>query len=111
MQGYKIVLGSSSKWRREVLERLGYQFSCMSPDIDEKAIRHPDPKEMTLMIARAKGQALLSKVLTSFRKKHNSIAKFVEDKQISEPTLLITSDQVVSWNGQVREKPESAQQC
>jgi septum formation protein len=65
---YQIVLGSSSKWRKEVLQKLGYDFICMSPDIDEKAIRHPDPKEMTLMIAKAKAQALLPKVFLFFHR-------------------------------------------
>ena len=63
MEGYQIILGSSSRWRKDILEKMGYEFTCMSPDIDEKAIRHEDPKEMTLMIARAKGKALLDKVL------------------------------------------------
>lgn len=31
-------------------------------DIDEKAIRDPDPKQLTLKIARAKAKALLEKV-------------------------------------------------
>jgi len=81
----KIILGSSSKWRKEVLTKMGYQFTTMSPDIDEKSIRHSDPKPMTLMISRAKADALFSKV--------------------TEPSILITSDQVIVWNGQVREKP------
>jgi predicted house-cleaning NTP pyrophosphatase (Maf/HAM1 superfamily) len=32
-------------------------------DIDEKAIRDPDPKQLTLKIARAKAKALLEKVV------------------------------------------------
>jgi len=38
------------------------EFSTLVADIDEKAIRHPDPQQMTLLIAEAKADALLSKV-------------------------------------------------
>lgn len=83
----KIILGSSSKSRQKILKEMGYDFEIMSPDIDEKAIRHEDPTELVLAIARAKAEALKSKV--------------------TEPTVLITSDQVTVWNGEIREKPET----
>lgn len=82
----KIILGSASKHRRNILEKMGYTFDVMSADIDEKAIRHEDPKELTMALAKAKAEALRLR--------------------IKEPLLLITADQVVYWNGQIREKPE-----
>ena len=79
-----IVLGSSSKGRRAVLEKLGVPIAAiMSPDIDEKAIRRPDAASLTLAIANAKADALQHKM----------------------HCLLITSDQVVVCNGAIREKP------
>lgn len=86
----KIILGSQSKGRRDVLESMGYQLEVMSSDIDEKSIRHDDPDQLTLTLANAKADALLSK--------------------IQEPALLITSDQVVAWNGRILEKPENNQE-
>lgn len=50
------------------------QFSTASPDIDEKAIRDPDPRKMCAEIARAKAEALVGR--------------------LDRPGLLITSDQV-----------------
>lgn len=35
----KIVLGSSSKWRKQILADMGYSFVTMNPDIDERAFR------------------------------------------------------------------------
>lgn len=87
----KIILGSSSKWRQGVLKGLGWDFQVMSPDIDEKAIRASDPQDMVLAIASAKAQALLA--------------------QIKEPAILITADQIVLCNGEVREKPASPEQA
>jgi len=89
----KIVLGSSSRWRKEVLTKMGFtNFITMSPDIDEKAIRDPDPRQLTLKIARAKAQALIPKLQ-------------------QQDCILITSDQVVTWNGEIREKPTDPNQC
>ncbi len=87
----QIILGSSSKWRKQVLEQAGYKFKVMSPDIDEKAIRHDDPEQLALAIANAKADALLPR--------------------IAEPALLITIDQVVVCDGKIYEKPVSAEQA
>ena len=87
----KIILGSQSKGRKQMLEEMGIQFEVMVSNIDEKAIRLEDPKELVLALARAKADAL--------------------KPQISEPAILITSDQVVLWQGKVREKPEDEKEA
>ena len=86
----KIILGSQSKGRKKMLEEMGYEFEVMSADIDEKAIRFENPKELTLALARVKAEAIKPKIYGS--------------------ALLVTSDQVVTWNGQIREKPENTEQ-
>lgn len=86
----KIILGSQSKSRQNLLRRMGYKFEVMNPDIDEKAIRFDDPKELTLALAHAKADALLPK--------------------IHEQAILITADQVVFCDGKIREKPASAKE-
>lgn len=87
----KIILGSQSKGRRGVLERMGYKFEIMSSDIDEKSIRHDNPKQLTISLANAKADALIPK--------------------ITEPAILITFDQVVMWNDEIREKPEDEEEA
>lgn len=91
MMFMKIILGSQSEGRKRMLEEMGISFEVMPANIDEKAIRLEDPKELVLAIARAKTVALKSK--------------------ISEPAILITSDQVVVWHGKIREKPESEKEA
>ena len=39
----KLILGSSSKYRKEVLEAAGYVFDMVSPNVDEKSIETSDP--------------------------------------------------------------------
>lgn len=82
----RIILGSKSKGRQQMLMDMGYQFEVTSADIDEKAIRFSDPSELTLALSNAKADALLPK--------------------ITQAALLITSDQVVSCHGLILEKPE-----
>ncbi len=87
----KIILGSGSKWRKIILEKAGYDFEVMTADIDEKAIRCDDYEKLPLLIARGKAEALLPK--------------------ISEPVILITSDQVVVCDGELREKPKDKEEA
>ena len=61
----------------------------ISPDIDEKAIRHVDPSKLCQMIAEAKCEAIL---------------KNFQDK-LPKNSIILTFDQVVVCNGQLREKP------
>lgn len=83
----KIILGSSSPSRQKILREAGFDFSVMSPDIDEKQIRHADPAEMVMAIAQAKAAALLPRI-------HHA-------------ALLITVDQIVVCDQHVHEKPHS----
>ncbi|MBI2550954.1 Maf family protein [Candidatus Uhrbacteria bacterium] len=88
----KLILGSSSKWRAKVLESAGIHVDgFLSPDIDEKAIRHADPERLVLALAHAKADALLPR--------------------IQEPVLLITVDQVVVCQGEIREKPKDVEEA
>jgi septum formation protein len=87
----RIILGSQSPGRRELLAAMGYGFAVMPAHIDERAIRSEDPGALTLALAHAKADALLPK--------------------IHAPALLITADQVVVWRGTIREKPAHAEEA
>jgi septum formation protein len=81
----RLILGSGSKWRQQVLRSMGLDFEVLAPDIDEKAVRHDDPEALTLALARAKAAALRSLV--------------------TGDAILLTSDQVVVQSGEILEKP------
>ncbi|MCH91503.1 maf-like protein [Trifolium medium] len=51
---YKIILGSSSIARRKILSEMGYEFTLMTADIDEKSIRKDTPEELVTALAEAK---------------------------------------------------------
>jgi septum formation protein len=52
-----IVLASSSRHRKALLERLGLPFETWSPDIDEKALAGELPRDTAVRLARAKAEA------------------------------------------------------
>ncbi|XP_042471160.1 7-methyl-GTP pyrophosphatase-like [Zingiber officinale] len=97
---FKIILGSSSRSRRQILSEMGYDFTIMSADIDEKEIRMEKPEELVMALAEAKADAIISKL------RSNGF-----NEQDDGPTLLITADQVVVHGGMIREKPSSPEEA
>eukprot|EP01006_Ploeotia_vitrea_P000602 TRINITY_DN103332_c0_g1_i1.p1 TRINITY_DN103332_c0_g1~~TRINITY_DN103332_c0_g1_i1.p1 ORF type:complete len:195 (-),score=19.62 TRINITY_DN103332_c0_g1_i1:149-733(-) len=82
-----IVLGSSSKWRKQVLSEhfTEYEFECVPPNIDEKAVRGDTPEATSVAVANAKLDKLI--------------------KEITKPCIIICGDQVIKFKGETREKP------
>ncbi|KAI8017986.1 7-methyl-GTP pyrophosphatase [Camellia lanceoleosa] len=51
---FKIILGSSSTARRQILAEMGYEFSIVTADIDEQSIRREKPEDLVMALAEAK---------------------------------------------------------
>ncbi|WP_261316208.1 Maf family protein, partial [Burkholderia dolosa] len=51
----RLILASSSRYRRALLERLGVPFDVVSPDIDETPLDGETPAATALRLAAAKG--------------------------------------------------------
>ena len=58
----KLVLGSSSPYRKEILERLGVPFECVSADIDESRHEGETPEALCVRLAREKALKVKSMV-------------------------------------------------
>jgi len=54
----QIVLASTSKYRRELLTRLGLAFDVVSPGVDETALASEVPQETSRRLAEAKSRAV-----------------------------------------------------
>lgn len=81
-----IVLASSSKYRKELLSRLGLPFITCSPDIDETPMQNETPAETGLRLACLKASAV--------------------GKQFPD-AVVIGSDQVAESDGEQIGKPGS----
>ena len=80
----KIVLASTSPFRRELLGKLGLSFDTDSPDIDETARAEETPEQLVARLAEEKARAVA---------------------QRHPDSLIIGSDQVAVIDGKIIGKP------
>ena len=79
-----IVLASTSRYRRELLTRLGVEFEVAAPGVDEAALPGEAPRATALRLALAKARAVAAA-------RHDG--------------LVIGSDQVAECDGEAVGKP------
>ncbi|KPD22579.1 Maf family protein [Idiomarina abyssalis] len=85
-----LILGSGSKYRREILDKLHLKYEVVKPDIDESAITSESPQQLVGRLAEAKARA---------------VEKLMAHKQ----AVIIGSDQVAVCDGQILGKPGNAE--
>lgn len=56
-----VVLGSTSRYRRELLERLRIPFEVAAPDVDETPLPGELPRDLALRLALAKAHAVAAR--------------------------------------------------
>ena len=81
-----IILASGSRYRRELLERLGVAFEAWSPDVDESSLTGEKPRDTAVRLARSKAEAAATRW---------------------PQALIIGSDQVADLDGKAIGKPGS----
>lgn len=54
----KLILGSSSPYRKAILEKLPLSFEVVSPNIDEQALPEEKPEHTALRLAQSKAKAI-----------------------------------------------------
>ena len=54
----KLVLASTSKYRKLLLDRLGLSYTTVSPRVDEEALTAPTTEELALALAKAKAESV-----------------------------------------------------
>ena len=57
MANRTLILASSSRYRRELLARLGLPFETWSPDVDEAPLAAEPPRDTAVRLARIKAEA------------------------------------------------------
>ncbi len=84
----QLILGSSSPFRAQLLEKLGLPFLAVSPDIDEQALDNEHAKQLVLRLSEQKTRAIATE--------HPN-------------ALIIGSDQVAVLDGKIIGKPGNHQ--
>jgi septum formation protein len=83
-QARRLVLASGSRYRKELLGRLGLRFEAISPDVDETPVAGEAPAQTAMRLSMLKAQAL--------QHSHGD-------------ALIIGSDQVADCAGRIYGKP------
>ena len=81
-----LVLGSGSKYRRAIMDKLHLIYNVVKPDIDESAVNEEQPEQLVGRLAEEKAQAVARKLN-------------------GEPSIIIGSDQVAVCDGLILGKP------
>lgn len=66
LHGLRLVLGSTSAYRRTLLERLGVPFTVAAPNVDETPLPSEAPIDLVHRLARAKAEAVAQKQAKAF---------------------------------------------
>lgn len=82
----RLVLASTSPYRRELLGRLQVPFTCCAPEVDEAVTAGATARDTVLRLARAKAAA---------------------GARLHPSAFVIGSDQVATLDGQIVSKPGS----
>ena len=86
----ELVLGSTSPFRQELLEKLGLPFSTAAPNVDETRGADETPQQLVLRLAEAKARAVAPQ---------------------HPKALIIGSDQVACVDEQILGKPGSREKA
>jgi septum formation protein len=89
-QSLRLVLGSTSIYRRTLLERLGIPFTTAAPSVDESPLPGEAPVDLVNRLARAKAEAVA---------------------QRQTKALVIGSDQLAVCGQEVLGKPGSGERA
>ncbi len=79
-----LILGSTSAYRRELLQRLRLPFEVVSPEVDETPLPGENPRDLALRLALAKARAVAAR---------------------QPSAVVIGSDQVADLGGEPLGKP------
>ncbi len=82
----KLILASTSPFRKAILEKLGVEFDTASPKTDETALDNETPQQMVERLSIAKAEAIANKTTNA---------------------LVIGSDQVSVIDGKIVGKPHT----
>lgn len=119
----RLILASSSAYRRELLSRLGLAFEAIAPDIDETPLAGETPQATALRLAAAKAHAVAAAHPGALVIGSDQVAT-LDDLQIGKPgdharalaqLQLMRGREVVFhtalclWDGRVADPAQAAQ--
>lgn len=85
-----LILASTSRYRKALLEKLGLPFECAAPNVDESVLPEEDAQTLVARLAHAKARAIADQ---------------------HDQGLIIGSDQVCVCDGRILGKPGTVERA
>lgn len=92
----RMILASSSPRREEILRTLGFKFTVLKPDNDEKRFDMKNPAEYVLACAEEKTK---------------NAAREISKEERGADTLVMAADTVVALNNKILGKPQTKEEA
>ena len=86
----QLILASTSRYRKALLEKLGLPFECAAPEVDESPLPGESAEALVVRLAHAKANAIADRF---------------------DQGLIIGSDQVCVCDGQILGKPGTVEKA
>lgn len=80
----KLILASSSPFRRQILDKLQIEYTCISPDIDESQLENETASQLVKRLAENKAQKIADSVSDSLVIGSDQVA-VLEDEILGKP--------------------------
>jgi MAF protein len=94
MKMLPIILGSSSVFRQQQLQKLGLPFTVAKPDFDETPQIHESAHDTALRLAIGKAQSLAQKFPNHLIIGADQVA-FCQNKQLGKPMSVVKAQQML----------------
>lgn len=108
----RYILASNSKFKKEIFEKVGYNFECIDSNFEEynkkekedkelkekKKDNIKDPYEYVMYLAKGKAESVYSNIVE-------------EGKSINEDMIIIGLDTIVYSDNNILEKPKSKEEA
>ncbi len=99
----KVILGSASPRRRDILTRAGIEYEVIVSDVEE-AVSKTDPAEVVEELSGQKAEDVWDKAVKLYSAKQDDINAYSEDE-----LLVIGADTIVALDGVIYGKPKDRQ--
>ncbi|MFQ3575688.1 MAG: Maf family nucleotide pyrophosphatase [Cytophagales bacterium] len=84
---HPLILGSQSPRRKQILKDAGFEFTCLSPDVEETYPEHLKEAGIPVYLAEKKAQKVI--------------------EMMDEPSIILTSDTIVWHRESALNKPQN----
>lgn len=94
-----LLLASTSKYRRKIMDQLGLEYECAAPDYEEDHNISNNPDELVLVLAEGKARSLAAKFPGHYIIGCDQMGEFAGRKLCKPGNFAAAREQLLAMNG------------